>query len=212
MSLTPLAKCTADRAAAGDRHGLADLGERGVDVVHRGAGAALEHHLRRVDADDPGRRTHRPTPPRPRSPSASRPLDADRVDRADGGGELVERVVHRDPCAVGDGVHVAAGGGIRQHLVRIRDQLRIERHPQRLLRGQVDLGEHQRHQVTLLEADAVLAGQHPADRHRERDDLPPRLVHLVDHPRLPRVVHEQRVEVAVAGVEHVDHVDAVPLR
>jgi hypothetical protein len=29
--------------------------------------------------------------------------------------------------------------------------------------GKIDLAEHDRHQVAFLDADAVLAGEHPAD-------------------------------------------------
>ena len=42
-------------------------------------------------------------------------------------------------------------------------------HP--LLLRQIDLGEHRRHQVALLDADAMLAGQHAADLDAQPQDV-----------------------------------------
>ncbi len=62
-----------------------------------------------------------------------------------------------------------------------------------------------RHVRLLLDADAVLAGQHPAGVERRGDDLRSRGVHPFEHARLAPVEQQQRMQVAVAGVEHVHH-------
>ena len=49
--------------------------------------------------------------------------------------------------------------------------LRVEGAFEPLLLVEVDLGEHRRHQVALLDADAVLAGQHAADLDAELQDV-----------------------------------------
>ena len=65
------------------------------------------------------------------------------------------------------------------------------------------------HQVALLDADAVLAGQAAADRDAQLQDLgagklgPVRLVGVVG------IVEDQRMQVAVAGVEDVGDLEAV---
>ena len=99
--------------------------------------------------------------------------------------------------------------GLGQHLGGVRQPGRVERGAQRRLRGEVGRGEHQRHQVALLEPDAVLAAQHPAGGDRHAHDLLAGGVHPLDHAGFALVEHQQRVQVAVAGVEHVHHEDPV---
>ena len=76
-------------------------------------------------------------------------------------------------------------------------------HPR--LRIEVVGREHPAHEVALLDADAVLARQHPAGFDRGEHDLLARGVHLLEHAGLARVERQQRMEVAVARVEHVQH-------
>ncbi len=71
--------------------------------------------------------------------------------------------------------------------------------------------EHQRHEVALLQADAVLARQHSTGGDRDAHDLFAGGVHTVHHPWLALVEHQQRVQVSVAGVEHVHHQQLVAL-
>ena len=80
-----------------------------------------------------------------------------------------------------------------------------------LLLLQVVLGEHGVHQVALLDADAVLAGEHPADLDAHAQDIGAHLFHLLQFPRLVGVVQDQRVQVAVPGVEYVGDAEAVLL-
>ena len=60
-------------------------------------------------------------------------------------------------------------------------------------------------QVALLQPDAVLAAEHAAGGDRAAHDLVAGGVDPLHHARLARVEHQQRVQVAVAGVEHVHH-------
>ena len=50
----------------------------------------------------------------------------------------------------------------REHLAGIEQALRVERAFQALLLVEIDLAEHLRHQVALLDTDAMFAGQHTA--------------------------------------------------
>ena len=59
----------------------------------------------------------------------------------------------------------------REHLAGIEQALRVERAFDPLLLVQVDLGEHRRHQVALLDADPVLARQNAADLDAEPQDV-----------------------------------------
>ncbi len=81
-----------------------------------------------------------------------------------------------------------------------------------LLLLEVGLREHHRHQVALLDADAVLAGQHAADLDAELQDFRAERLGLVELARLVGVVEDQRMQVAVAGMEHVGDAQAVVLR
>ena len=55
----------------------------------------------------------------------------------------------------------------------------------------------------------MLAAEHAAGLDRHPHDLLAGGVDPLDHARLAGVVDEQRVEVAVAGVEHVEHEQVV---
>src|SRR5262245_22370558 len=70
------------------------------------------------------------------------------------------RTGHSDPCAVGYALEVAAPAPARQHLARVRDAVGIERVAQPCLRVEVVRREDERHQVALLDADAVLTREY----------------------------------------------------
>ena len=59
------------------------------------------------------------------------------------------------------------------------------------------------HQVALLDADAVLAGEAAADLDAELQDLGAGFLGLLQLARLVDVEEDQRVQVAVAGMEDV---------
>ena len=65
------------------------------------------------------------------------------------------------------------------------------------------------HQVALLDADAVLAGQHAADLDAEPQDVGAERLGPLELAGLVGVVEDQRMQIAVAGVEDVGDAQAV---
>src|SRR5882724_1940707 len=96
-----------------------------------------------------------------------------------------------------------------KHLARIAEAAGIERVLEALHQREVRRREDQRHEVGLLEADAVLARDRAADLRAHLHDLraggdDTRLL-----AGLARIVEDVRMQVAVAGVEHVADAQAV---
>ena len=77
---------------------------------------------------------------------------------------------------------------------------------------EVVLVEHLRHQVALLDADAVLAGQHAADLDAEPQDVGAESLGRLELARLVGVIEDQRMQIAVAGMEDVGDAQPVLLR
>ena len=65
------------------------------------------------------------------------------------------------------------------------------------------------HQVALLHADAMLAGQAAADLDAELQDVGAELSRRVEAGRVVGVEHDQRMQVAVAGMEDVGDLQPV---
>src|SRR5262249_34896939 len=61
----------------------------------------------------------------------------------------------------------------RKDLAGIEQAFLVERTLESLLLLEIHLGEHGRHQITLLDPDAVLAGQHAAHLDAQFEDLRP---------------------------------------
>ena len=59
----------------------------------------------------------------------------------------------------------------RENLTWIEQPLVVERAFKSLLLIEIGLGEHRRHQVALLDADAMLASEHAADFDAELEDI-----------------------------------------
>src|SRR3546814_15021439 len=74
---------------------------------------------------------------------------------------------------------------------------------------QVGLAEHRAHEIALLDADAMLAGQHAADLDAELQDVGAEVLRLLQLARLVGVVEDERMQVAVAGVKDVGDAQAV---
>src|SRR5215510_5296569 len=84
-----------------------------------------------------------------------------------------------------------------EHLAGIEQMVGIEGalHPHLLV--EVDLGELFAHQVALLDADAVFAGQHAAHAHAEPQDVGAELLGASQFAGIVGVEQDQRMEVAV---------------
>ena len=77
---------------------------------------------------------------------------------------------------------------------------------------EVDLGELHAHQVALLDADAMLAGQHAADPHAQSQDVGAQLLAAPQLVGIVGVEQDQRMKIAVAGMEDVHDAQAILLR
>src|SRR5690606_5544044 len=117
-----------------------------------------------------------------------------------------------EPRYVGEGertapdMHAAEFGTakeLRKYLPGIEEVLRIKRALHTHLVVEVDVGEHLRHQVPLLDADPVLAGQHAADLHAQAQYVGAEALRPVELARYIGVVEDQRMQIAVAGVEDI---------
>src|SRR5215204_1245848 len=134
--------------------------------------------------------------PPPRSP-ASKPLrQAGRLER-------VLPVLAR---------YLAAETRRRHHLAGVREAGGIERAAQPLERVEVGLAEHLRHVLLLVDADAVLAGDRAARLQARVEDPAGELLGALGLALVAAVEADERMEVAVAGVEDVGDDHPVLLR
>ena len=106
---------------------------------------------------------------------------------------------------------LGAAAQLGEHLAGIEQVVGIEGALHAHLLVEIDLGELHAHQVALLDADAVLAGQHAADPHAEPQDVGAELLGAAQLVGVVGVEQDQRMQVAVAGMEDVDHAQAVRL-
>src|SRR3954454_11237419 len=139
---------------------------------------------------------------RSRRPARSASCSAAATSEALGNPGCLEGVL-----AVGPG-DLAAQPGRRHHLPGVGQPVGVERAAQLLERGEVGLGEHLRHVALLVDADAVLAGDRTARLDAGEHDLARQLLGALG---LALAVADQRVEVAVAGVEDVADLQPVLL-
>src|ERR1700722_19862330 len=111
-------------------------------------------------------------------------------------------------------VHAAefrAAAKLREYLARIEQAVRVEGAFQPLLLIEVILVEHGVHEIALLDADSVLAGQNAADVNTQPEDLRAKRLRPVEFPRLVGVIENERMKVAVAGVKDVGDPQPEPL-
>src|SRR3954464_15765276 len=99
--------------------------------------------------------------------------------------------------------HLAAQSRRRHDLAGVGQPGRVERAAQALERVQVLLAEHLRHVLLLVDPDAVLAGDRPAGVQAGVEDEPGELLGALGFALHAAVVADERVQVAVAGVEDV---------
>src|SRR6516165_2231917 len=91
----------------------------------------------------------------------------------------------------------------RKHLARIEQATAVEGAFEPLLLREVGLAEHDRHEIALLHAHPVLAGQYSPYLDAELEDLGPEPFGALELAGLIGIVEDQRMQVAVSGVEHV---------
>src|SRR3954452_8973214 len=110
-------------------------------------------------------------------------------------GETELAAVDMDPPEFGTAVKLG------KDLAGVQQPAGVESAFQALLLVQVGLGELLGHQVALLDADAVLSGQHAADLDAKLQDIGAELLRPLQLARNVGIVEDQRVQVAVAGME-----------
>ena len=76
---------------------------------------------------------------------------------------------------------------------------------------EIDLVEHLAHQIALFDADAMLAGQHAADRDAKPQNVGAERFGALDVAVVRRVVENERMQIAVAGVKHIGDAQSVLL-
>ena len=101
---------------------------------------------------------------------------------------------------------------LREHLAWVKQAIRVESAFQTLLMRQVGFVEHCFHKIAFFDADTVLTSQHAANLDAESQNIGSKGLSSLDLVRLIGVVKNQRMEIAVARMEHVDHRKAVPVR
>src|SRR3984893_14148089 len=101
---------------------------------------------------------------------------------------------------------------LRKYLARVEQAVGIECAFQALLMRQVAFVKHRPHQVTLFDADPVLASQDAADLDTEPEDIGAKGLGTLDLIGLVGVVKNQWVKVAVASVKYVRDGKPVLLR
>src|SRR6187549_1883236 len=99
----------------------------------------------------------------------------------------------------------------REYFARVEAHLGIERMLDAMLDLEVRRIELVRHEVALLEADTVLTRQHAADVDAQLQDLEAERFGALELTWNVGVVKDQRMQVAVAGVENVRDAEAIPL-
>src|SRR5207237_5993346 len=85
----------------------------------------------------------------------------------------------------------------RKHLAWIEQALVVEGAFEALLLVEIDLGEHRRHQVALLDADAVLAGEHAADLDAQPENVGAEFFGALELTRLVSVIEDEGMQIAV---------------
>src|SRR5258708_34658849 len=112
-------------------------------------------------------------------------------------------------------VHAAEFGAAMQgwkHLAGIEQALRVEGAFQPLLLVEIDLAEHLRHQVALLDADAVFAGEDAAKFDADPKDVRAEGLCPLHLAGLVGIVQDQRMQIAVAGMKHIGDAQIILFR
>src|SRR4051794_20951070 len=99
----------------------------------------------------------------------------------------------------------------REDLSGVEQPCRIEHGPDAHLLLKVFRGELDRHQVSLLDADPVLACETAADLDAELQNVLAYRFGLLQLARLVDVEHDIRVQVAVASMEDSGHLESIAL-
>ena len=98
---------------------------------------------------------------------------------------------------------------LREHLAGIEQPVRVEGAFEALLLGEIHLVEHRPHQVAFFDADPMFTSQYATNLHAESQDIGAKFLCPLDFAGLVGVIQNQRMQIAVAGMEHIG--DAEPV-
>src|SRR5260221_2586046 len=110
-----------------------------------------------------------------------------------------------------DAAELGAAMELREDLAGIEEPVGVEGAFKALLLIEIDRVEHDRHEVALLDADAVLAGEDAADLDAQPQDVGAESLGTLELARLVGIVEDERVEIAVAGMEDIGDAQPVAL-
>src|SRR5215813_11923906 len=92
---------------------------------------------------------------------------------------------------------------LRKDLSGIEQSLGIKGAFHALLLIEIDLGEHRRHQVALLHADPMLAGQNAADLYAKLENFRAKFLLLFQLAWDIGILEYEPMHVAVSGIKHI---------
>ena len=98
---------------------------------------------------------------------------------------------------------------VRKDLARVQQMSRIKGAFQTLLLLQIIFGELNVHQIALLDTNAVLAGEYTTHFNTASQDVGPEFFGALQFARLVGIKQDQRVEVAITGMEYIRHAKTV---
>lgn len=97
----------------------------------------------------------------------------------------------------------------RDVLAGVEQALRVERRFYRVKQGQLVAVELRAHLIDFLPSHAVFAGDAAADLHAQFQYLPAQRFRPGQFAGLVGVEQDQRMHIAVAGMEHIGHAQAM---
>jgi hypothetical protein len=103
-------------------------------------------------------------------------------------------------------MHAAKFGAATQlweYLARIEQMFGIKSTFDPHLLIEIDLVEHDRHQITLLDANAVLTGQHTANLDAKPQNVGTEIFGRLQFTRNIRIIKDERMEIAIACVKDI---------
>ncbi len=103
----------------------------------------------------------------------------------------------------------AAGAGGGEHLLGAASAIGIERFADIVHHGQIVFREELTHEVDLLDSNAVLSGNAPAEFNALRENFITSEHHAADLVLVAFVEEQNRMDIPVARMEHIDNTDTM---
>lgn len=105
-----------------------------------------------------------------------------------------------------------AAAQLRKYLAGVQQMLGVESTFDAHLLVKIGLVEHFRHQVALFDADAMFAGENPANLYAKPQDIRAEILRRLQFSRIVCVIKDERMKIAITRMEHISHTQAVFFR